>query len=148
MVAGFAKPAKGAGLKILSRRSSRVRIPYPALNPSWMESSAKHTLSHRLIELPAGRRYSLSERFCLRGLSWQHRPYGPYRRAAGESCPSGRWWEFHWIAAILPPLFNHHSLGHCSRLYRWSIGCSLLILYIFNGDVLQRLADYAILMSI
>ncbi len=32
MVAGFAKLAKGAGLKILSRRSSRVRIPYPALN--------------------------------------------------------------------------------------------------------------------
>ena len=29
--AGFAKLAKGAGLKILSRRSSRVRIPYPAL---------------------------------------------------------------------------------------------------------------------
>ncbi len=28
--AGFAKLAKGAGLKILSRRSSRVRIPYPA----------------------------------------------------------------------------------------------------------------------
>ena len=26
----FAKLAKGAGLKILSRRSSRVRIPYPA----------------------------------------------------------------------------------------------------------------------
>ena len=33
MVAGFAKLAKGAGLKILSRRSSRVRIPYPALGP-------------------------------------------------------------------------------------------------------------------
>ena len=32
MVAGVAKLAKGAGLKILSRRSSRVRIPYPALN--------------------------------------------------------------------------------------------------------------------
>jgi hypothetical protein len=32
MVAGFAKLAKGAGLKILSRRSSRVRIPYPALD--------------------------------------------------------------------------------------------------------------------
>ncbi len=31
-VAGFAKLAKGAGLKILSRRSSRVRIPYPALS--------------------------------------------------------------------------------------------------------------------
>jgi hypothetical protein len=29
--AGFAKLAKGAGLKIPSRRSSRVRIPYPAL---------------------------------------------------------------------------------------------------------------------
>ena len=28
--AGFAKLAKGAGLKIPSRRSSRVRIPYPA----------------------------------------------------------------------------------------------------------------------
>lgn len=49
MVAGFAKLAKGAGLKILSRRSSRVRIPYPALNLFLMSIFALIALSWFLI---------------------------------------------------------------------------------------------------